>query len=48
MAAGIRTVTFTVYANNSKMRALSDHNFIVEYVNKVRHYSTYTEKVGKK
>ena len=48
IAGGIRTVTFTVYTNNSKMRALSDNDFIAEYVNKVRHYSTYTEKVGKK
>jgi hypothetical protein len=48
IADGFRTLTFTVFTNNGKMRALSDNDFIAEYVNKVRHYSTYTEKIGKK
>ena len=42
--AGYKTVTFTVYKDNKKMRALSDANFITEYVDHVRHYVAYIEK----
>ena len=42
--AGYKTVTFTVYKDNKKMRALSDMNFITEYVDRVRHYVAYIEK----
>ena len=41
--AGYKTLTFTVYKNNDKMRALSDFDFITEYVSRVRHYVSYIE-----
>ena len=47
VAAGYKTVTFTVYKDNTKMRALSDVNFITEYVDHVRHYVAYIEKTDR-
>ena len=44
--AGYKTVTFTVYKNNERMRALSDIDFISEYVSRVRHYLAYIEKAN--
>ena len=45
--AGYQTVTFTVYKDNKKMRALSDFDFITEYVNRVRHYVVYIEQTNR-
>lgn len=47
IAAGYKTVTFTVYKDNQRMRALSDVNFITEYVDHVRHYVAYIEKTDR-
>ena len=47
IAAGYKTVTFTVYKDNNKMRALSDVNFITEYVDHVRHYVAYNSKTDR-
>ncbi|MBR4287936.1 MAG: GNAT family N-acetyltransferase [Clostridia bacterium] len=44
IAAGYKTLTFTVYKNNQKMRALSDFDFINEYVSRIRNYVSYVEK----
>lgn len=41
--AGYKTLTFTVYKDNKKMRALSDFDFITEYVNRTRNYVSYVE-----
>ena len=43
IAAGYKTLTFTVYKDNQKMRALSDFDFITEYVSRIRNYVSYVE-----
>lgn len=47
IAAGYKTVTFTVYKGNQKMRVLSDFGFITDYVSRVRHYVAYIEPTDK-
>lgn len=47
IAAGYKTVTFTVYKDNKKMRALSDFGFITDYVSRVRHYVAYIEPMDR-